>query len=868
MITTDFESFFSALTADKKPHTWQAELGKNPVIGNRLIRIPTGFGKTMGVLAAWLYHRAYLKNDVWPRRLVWCLPMRTLVEQTAEEIRKVVGAYGIGVHTLMGGSGPSDWHLHPEADAILVGTQDMLLSRALNRGYATPRARWPMEFALLNNDCLWVLDEVQLMDVGLATSAQMQQFRTEDYSKTPRPSYSWWMSATLQPDWLKSVDTQALVSAAESTQLTIPHAQRTGSLWEVSKPIVLQPEQDDAQMAALILERHRAQKTSHRLTLVIVNTVKRAVALHTILAKVAELAGKLELVHSRFRPHDRQFWRERFLNRESCSSADRIIVSTQVIEAGVDISATCLITELAPWSSLIQRFGRAARYGGDARVTVVNVDTADEKKRSRNAAPYGWEELDAAREALHGMPDVSPKPLAEFEEGLRTEERARLYPFNPIHLLLRRELDDLFDTTPDLSGADIDISRFIRSGDERDALVFWRDVPEKTQPDASIAPGSTELCPVPFTAARTWLEKHKGTAWVWDYLDGSWRPCDGNAVWPGQTILVRTSFGGYSAVSGWTGNAKDKVAPVTAVTPNAEDLADREDEQESESAYPWKTIATHGRETGEVAGGLARKLGLPASTATLLALAGRWHDVGKAHPAFQGSIQSNAAGRPDRADLAKAPPEAWLHARQLYRIGADDCRPGFRHEMASAMSLFAILSRYQPLHPALLGSHLEILKLIGQTLPLNPGEPQPPAAVAELLSQTAGDFDLLLYLVCAHHGKVRVAWHAGPHDQEYRDRDGRGLPMRGVREGDMLPPIEVANPSEGNSNLPALTLTQEPAAMGLSPRTGPSWVERVLRLRESYGPFALSHMEALVRIADIRASRADTPDPLLSDHHG
>jgi len=33
----------------------------------------------------------------------------------------------------------------------------MLLSRALNRGYASGRARWPVEFGLLNQDALWVM---------------------------------------------------------------------------------------------------------------------------------------------------------------------------------------------------------------------------------------------------------------------------------------------------------------------------------------------------------------------------------------------------------------------------------------------------------------------------------------------------------------------------------------------------------------------------------------------------------------------------------------------------------------------------------------------------------------------------------------
>ncbi|MBV5323351.1 CRISPR-associated helicase/endonuclease Cas3, partial [bacterium] len=73
---------------------------------------------------------------------------------------------------------------------------------------------------------------------------------------------------------------------------------------------------------------------------------------------------ELRLVHSRFRPAERATWRTDFLCREACGpEVKRIIVATQVVEAGVDISAVLLITDLAPWSSLVQRFGRCARWG-------------------------------------------------------------------------------------------------------------------------------------------------------------------------------------------------------------------------------------------------------------------------------------------------------------------------------------------------------------------------------------------------------------------------------------------------------------------------------------------------------------------------
>ena len=231
-----FAAFFETLTGGRRPHDWQAELAAPIECGSRLVRIPTGFGKTFGVLAAWLWRHVRHRDVRWPRRLVWCLPMRVLVEQTESEVRAALARLDIlwdkrrvhegrvGVHLLMGGAGAGEWHLHPEADAVLVGTQDMLLSRAMNRGYACGRARWPMEFGLLNHDALWVMDEVQLMDVGLATSGQLQVFRDTDYKaeRMMRPCSTWWMSATLQGSWLEqSPNTTALMQGLKKATVAV-----------------------------------------------------------------------------------------------------------------------------------------------------------------------------------------------------------------------------------------------------------------------------------------------------------------------------------------------------------------------------------------------------------------------------------------------------------------------------------------------------------------------------------------------------------------------------------------------------------------------------------------------------------------------
>lgn len=879
---TEYEEYFRRV-ADFDPHGWQRDLGAETTCVDRLLRIPTGFGKTLGVLCAWLHHRVEREDDTWPRRLVWCLPMRVLVEQTESEVcaalrraNRLWDGRGphegkVGVHLLMGGADSGKWHLQPEHCAVLIGTQDMLLSRALNRGYGAYRPRWPLEFGLLNQDCLWVLDEVQLMDVGLATSGQLQAFRSER-RRSPqllRAGRSWWMSATLQRSWLqKSPETAEM--AVTLPQGTILPEQRRGRLWDdVNKPVKLAPVKDSAAVAKLVAEAHLAAGAELQgPTVVVVNTVDAAVEIHKSLRKDKRLAGvDLRLVHSRFRPQERAAWRTVFLNRDACApGTNRVIVATQVIEAGVDISAGALITELAPWPSLVQRFGRAARWGGAAEVIVADRSPKDDKA----SAPYEKAQLDAAREALVHLDDVSPLALERFEEG-HSELVSALYPYAPKHLLLPHELEDLFDTTPDLSGADIDISRFIRTGEERDLQVFWQDIATDQDPVPNLRATREALCSVPFLKARDWLcgketasakkprLKHGVRAWVWDWLDGNWRRVERKDLYPGQTVLVDASCGGYEVSIGWNPDSTSPVAPVQPALPTHEEMADAtQDDEHLSAASAWQTIAVHGGQVGEEAAALASKLcpGLQS----LLNLAGRWHDLGKAHEVFQNSIRPD--GKPDRRDFAKAPASAWLPSKKLYPDANGERRAGFRHELASTLGLFAVLIRHAPEHPALLGPWKEMFDAMGaERSELTSARPEPNALEREILELSQPEFDLLAYLVCSHHGKVRTAWHASPADQAAADSVVR---IRGVREGDALPPVFLATENGDFVLLPERTLTLAPASIGLSTVTGRSWTERVLDLLKHHSVFQLAYLEALLRVADQRASAQLVQDPLLT----
>lgn len=480
----------------------------------------------------------------------------------------------------------------------------------------------------------------------------------------------------------------------------------------------------------------------------------------------------------------------------------------------------------------------------------------------------------AARSALTLLNDVSPRTLESFEEA-HPALLPELYPYAPAHLLMRNEIDELFDTSADLSGADVDISRFIRSGPERDLQVFWRDMAAGASPAMAIRPRREELCAVPFLEARDWLCADSGRlkpnlrAWVWDWVEGRWSPAERRQMHPGQTVLVAADVGGYETRQGWSPRSSTHVQEAHATANPTRDAdaaaaADGAENDESLSASGgWQTIAYHGMQVAQRAEALARSLA-PA-LAPLLGLAGRWHDVGKAHPAFQASLQPHERGR----EVAKAPPTAWRQPAQLYGMPDGSRRRGFRHELASTLALFALLRRCHADHAALLGPWREFLDQLPGAEPLPaPATPRTDLSPLEqeVLALDADSFDLLLYLVCAHHGKVRMSWHASPDDQAARDHE---LRIRGVRAGDVLPPLALADAHGQRHHLPPAELVLAPAAAGLNTHTGRGWTERVLDLLQRHGPFALAWLEALLRAADQRATREATEnDPLLGTNNG
>jgi CRISPR-associated endonuclease/helicase Cas3 len=834
-----FDDFFKRATEfATSPYDYQHRLAVDP--WPDLLDVPTGLGKTAAVILAWLWKRGWRHGDrsiepdgETPRRLVYCLPMRVLVGQTQRNVAawlsnlRIDGEAGAGkvsVHVLMGGADDikrASWAEHPEEDAILIGTQDMLLSRALMRGYAMSRYQWPVHFAWLHNDAFWVFDEVQLMGPGLPTSAQLEAFRR--ILPLAAGSRSLWVSATLNRDWLATVDLDAASLAVHSLS---PQERKSGEVRKRREAVkrlqrcdlspVSAAKKDLAGYAESLAERigevHRPGTT----TLVIVNTVERAQSIYRALRPAAP-AGKskkavaptrpeeLVLVHSRFRGPDRRAQEARL--SAPIPAAGRIVVATQAVEAGVDMTSRVLFSELAPWASLVQRFGRCNRYGecnDSGGADIFWIDVADDTDAAR---PYEPAALSAARvklEKLGKLASASPADLPPADEPA------------PLHPVIRRkDFVDLFNTDPDLSGFDVDIAPYVRDAEDADVLIFWRDLGADPNRPPQPAPERDELCRAGLSAAAELLKRlDPGQAWRWDPLARRWQSHGkSDKLRPGLTLLLAADAGGYCADLGLSVEEKQYVDPVSRGLSDAEDLEAYDDDHRSLLQWPVE-LPLHLADVESEARSLCERLPSPESEA--IVRAARWHDLGKAHQAFQNMLQE-AHRRGTGQSLSDG---YWAKAgsrpdgkpgRPRYFMKTADGeveRPRFRHELASALAWL----------------------------------------------QTQGHANdeatnLIAYLIAAHHGKVRLSLRSLPEENEAPE--GR-LFARGIWDGDTLPEVTFAD----GETVPGLTLHLDLMKLGEGAQ-GPSWTTRTRRLLASLGPFRMAWCEAAVRIADWRASRTE-----------
>ncbi|MBN1813834.1 MAG: CRISPR-associated helicase Cas3' [Anaerolineae bacterium] len=373
-----------------------------------ILQAPTGSGKTRAALypflRAWECEGTGRPGEDFPRKCIYSVPLRVLANQFWTEYASRATNFGFRRPmdvTIQTGARAED----PKLEGNLVfATIDQTLSNLLNIPYALSLGQGNLNAGAVVSSYL-VFDELHLFDPDTTLPATLHLLRL---LRGVVPFLV--MTATLSTDMVgalaKELDAEAIVlDPAEAA--AIPSQKKTRRVQTV-----------DAELHAnQVLERHE------RRSLAICNTVPRAQALFQALqARVGENT-QVRLLHSRFLREDRDACEE-WLQREFGKEKERytvesaILVATQVVEVGLDITCQALHTELAPAASVVQRAGRCARYQdeeGDVYVYHLPVNEQGQAQYAPYLARVDKDVCDRTWPALAGRSGQALDFRAELE---------------------------------------------------------------------------------------------------------------------------------------------------------------------------------------------------------------------------------------------------------------------------------------------------------------------------------------------------------------------------------------------------------------------------------------------------------------------
>lgn len=428
--------------------------------------------------------------------------------------------------------------------------------------------------------------------------------------------------------------------------------------------------------------------------------------------------------------------------------------------------------------------------------------------------------------------------------------------------------------------------------------VFWRDWDTDSEVlgllEGPPVKPLVEGCPVRVTELRRFLESAEIRARLWDDDRGDWERVHSQQITPGMVVMLPARAGGYDRSRGWTGDPKDRPQDVLPPGPGRAYA----DEHRSELGY-WCGLVHHLADAEHHAEMLVESLALPDELSKAVVWGARWHDLGKAHrqwqdklPALEWLERSAAAALRSvtgSESLAKIP--AMLRARatpagvdaisqRLAELPQVEVRP-LGQRQANGLVEAAWLIDHRLTRP-----QLESLRnLLGVQhaahVPFRPGMRHEAAtALAMWARYRDGQADwpaLAVYLAAAHHGKVRTTMRAR---SAVGDRAGLGNDVCGVPRASVQLnlacddwPMDFSVATDGADG----EWTEDGFLL-----TGYGWTGLVADLLGSWrgddaepwrtgavragepralGPFRLAYLEALVRVADWRAS-ADPSHPV------
>lgn len=326
------------------------------------LQLPTGYGKSTITLA--LASHVICKGHL-GRGVIHVLPLRSIITDLNKRLRKWFPRVGLSTRDLaaqhMGSAGSPFFAKHAVVTTLDTFSLNFFklpaveVSKALRTGNAHfefPRGQIYSSIVIFDESHLFALDNSgtykQMFTILLCTLTQL--------SCAGVPIFV--ITATLPTKIRDYIQKQLF----DSRIITSVYRQGDDPLFEnkegrrkISTSILSTDEE-----AIKIIKTARSQKPR---ILVIVNEVSRAIHFYKKLKDYDPV-----LLHGRITESERK------VNVDRLDATNPwLVIGTQVIEAGIDVDANVLVTDLAPMDRLVQRIGRVARTGNGSEGEVYVI---------------------------------------------------------------------------------------------------------------------------------------------------------------------------------------------------------------------------------------------------------------------------------------------------------------------------------------------------------------------------------------------------------------------------------------------------------------------------------------------------------------
>lgn len=336
---------------------------------NVILTVPTGAGKTWASIMPFLYA---IQNNIssFPQKLIYSLPLRTLANSIYLDVNNILTKNDefkklASIHT---GEYKNDENF--ESD-IVFSTIDQTLSNFLSIPLSKSKRQANINTGALIGSYL-VFDEFHLLDTTLSMATTLGTLKL-----LKNLSRFCIMTATLSNEYVENLKT--------TLNATVVHIDDFPDDAKIIGSLKVPKNKKSKKSITVINNVIAAENIKHKhkdKTIVICNRVEKVQKLYNDLRSYPEL-DKTEIIclHARFfskHRKEKEAQLKKIFGKVNDSNA--ILISTQVIEAGMDISCEIMHIEISPVNSLLQRIGRCARWESDYGEIYV-YDILDESER-------------------------------------------------------------------------------------------------------------------------------------------------------------------------------------------------------------------------------------------------------------------------------------------------------------------------------------------------------------------------------------------------------------------------------------------------------------------------------------------------------